>query len=77
MGDDDATKHATPKNPATKPHYFDRKPSDAITAVQVRRFADIVGANSPALHLDTLQRLLTHQGVSSTARAVIEAALNG
>lgn len=61
----------------TKLHYFDRKPIDAITAEQVRRFAKVVGANSPELHTDTLRRLLTHPGVSSSARAAIEAAFEG
>jgi len=53
--------------PPRKPHYFDRRPSDAITAEAIRQhvFSD----------REALRALLAHPGVSSSARSVIEAQL--
>ena len=50
-----------------KLHYFDRRPPDVITAEAIRRhvFSD----------REALRALLAHPGVSSSARAVIEAQL--
>lgn len=61
-------------------NYFDREPSDAITVKQVR-FMRGPDPNKPpldgwhAFYRAVLAALTTHPGVSSSARAVIEAAL--
>ncbi len=57
--------------------YFDREPPQHITAEQVRLRLGIMAPASLKTNLFrwVLEQLLTHPGVSSSARAVIEAAL--
>lgn len=61
------------------PGHFDNPPANAITAEQVRAMKVPNGmgdiSDEAELYGDVLRALLTHPGVSSTARAVIEAAL--
>lgn len=70
----------------TRKVYFDREPTNAITAEQVReqkRACDCKETTKQAGECDhgenafrfVLRGLLAHPGVSSSARAVIEAAL--
>ncbi len=62
-----------------KQNYFDREPSDAITAERVRSVKPDEEQHSAVsfkvFYEYVLARLLHHPGVSSSARAVIEAAL--
>jgi hypothetical protein len=60
--------------------YFDRLPTHAITAVQVRQMRGADPNKPPpqgwsTFYREVLSGLLTHQGLSSTARSVVEAAL--
>ncbi len=62
-------------------NYFDRAPAPMITATQVHAMrAAIATSLAPSqktheMHVEVLRGLLAHPGVSSSARAVIEAAL--
>jgi hypothetical protein len=70
-------------SPANKTHYFDRKPCDAISAQDVRKLRKVFELHAEfdpseayaSFAHRVFLRLLDHPGVSSTARAVIEAAL--
>lgn len=63
-------------------NYFDREPTNCITAEQVREYRAVRERTKDAnadvdamVWCHALQGLLIHPGVSSSARAVIEAAL--
>ena len=62
------------------PNYFDNPPQPCITAEEVRERCAYYEQNLPGnggkpILIYALRGLLTHPGVSSSARAVIEAAL--
>ncbi len=72
------------KTTTTVKNYFDRVPSGAITAEQVREerrrlLSSNISTDAEDAHIIceyALRGLLAHPGVSSSARAVIEAALS-
>lgn len=62
------------------PGHFDNKPINAITAADVRNMRANIShklevAEQAALYEIVLHGLLGHPGVSSSARAVVEAAI--